>query len=80
MNNSENSENIVDDKGTTQEEARSLLENFCLNGFDDVDEAALVLGRPAEELTDFINGDEVIDDDLIMKIRGIAQQRDIEIE
>ena len=73
-------ENIVDDQGTTQEEARSLLENFCLNGFDDIDEAALVLGRPSDELTDFINGDEVIDDDLVMKLRGIAQERGIEIE
>lgn len=73
------SENIVDDKGTTQEEARSLLENFCLNGFDDIEEAALVLGRPSEELTNFINGDEIIDDDLIMKVRGIAQEREIEI-
>lgn len=75
-----NSENIVDEKGTTQEDARNILENFCLNGFDDVEEAALVLGRPAEELTDFINGDQVIDDDLIMKVRGIAQERAIEIE
>lgn len=74
------SENIVDDQGTTQEEARSLLENFCLNGFDDIEEAALVLGRPADELTDVINGDEIIDDDLIMKVRGIAQEREIEIE
>ena len=75
-----NSENIVDEKGTTQEEAQSILENFCLNGFDDVEEAALALGRPAEEITNFINGDEVIDDDLIMKVRGIAQERAIEIE
>jgi hypothetical protein len=74
------SENLVDDKGTTQEEARSLLENFCVNGFEDIEEAALVLGRPADELTDFINGDEIIDEDLIMKVRGIAQEREIEIE
>jgi plasmid maintenance system antidote protein VapI len=74
------SENIVDDRGTTQEEAQALLESFCLNGFNDVTEAALVLGRPAEEITDFINGDEIIDDDLVMKIRGIAQERGIEIQ
>jgi len=74
------SENIVDDNGTTQEEARELLANFCLKGFDDdVDKAALVLGRSSEEITDFINADELIDDDLVMKIRGIAQERGIEI-
>ncbi|MGI8545370.1 MAG: hypothetical protein ACR2MD_18090 [Aridibacter sp.] len=74
-------ENIVDDKGTTQTEARELLENFCRTGFEnDLDKAALVLGRPRKELEDFLSGDEEIDDDLVMKIRGIAQERDIEIE
>ena len=74
------SKNIVDDNGTTQDEARELLANFCRHGFkDNLDEAALVLGRPREELEDFFNGDEVIDDDLVMKLRGIAQERGIEI-
>ena len=73
-------ENIVDDKGTNQNEARELLKNFCQNGFENnLDEAALVLGRPREELEDFLSGDEVIDDDLAMKIRGIAQERGITI-
>ena len=75
------SENIVDNKGTTQTEARNLLANFCRDGFkDDLDEAGLVLGRPREELEDHIYGDKDIDDDLIMKIRGIAQERGLEIE
>lgn len=75
------SENIVDDGGTTQDEARQLLGIFCRDGFDnDLNEAALVLGRPRRELEDFLNGDEEIDDDLIMKVRGIAQERDIEID
>lgn len=74
------SENIVDDKGTTQEEAVELLENLSREGFDgDVNNLALALGRPVEEIEDFINGDETIDDDLVMKIRGIALQRGIEI-
>ena len=74
------SENIVDDNGTTQDEAQELLENFCRDGFEnDLNEAALVLGRPREELVDFLSGDEVIDDDLVMKMRGIAQERGIEI-
>lgn len=74
------SENIVDDNGTTQDEARELLAVFCRDGFDDdLDEAALALGRPLQELEDFLNGDEEIDDDLVMKVRGIALTRGIEI-
>ena len=58
-----------------------LLENLCREGFDDdVSKLALALGRPAEEIEDFINGDETIDDDLVMKARGIAVQRGITIE
>jgi hypothetical protein len=74
-------ENIVDDSGTTQTEARELLENFCQKGFEnDIDLAALVLGRTSDEIYDFINGDEIIDDDLIMKVRGVARERGIDIE
>lgn len=76
-----NSENIVDDQGTTQEEARTLLTNFIREGFeDDLDQTALVMGRPRDEIEDFLNGDEAIDDDFVMKVRGIAQERGIEIE
>jgi hypothetical protein len=74
-------ENLVDDNGTTQAEARKLLADFCRDGFEnDIERAALVLGRPREELEDFLNGDEIIDDDFVMKLRGIAQERGIEIE
>ena len=74
-------ENIVDDNGTTQAAARKMLTEFCRNGFaDNLEQAALALGRPPEELTDFISGEQVIDDDLVMKMRGIAQQRAIELE
>ena len=74
-------ENLVDDQGTTQDEARKLLTNFLSNGFEnDLDAGALVMGRPREEIEDFLNGDEMIDDDFVMKMRGIAQERDIEIE
>lgn len=75
-----NSENIVDDRGTTQEQAIELLENLRREGFDgDINALALALGRPSEEIEDFINRDEPIDDDLVMKVRGIAGQRSVEI-
>lgn len=77
----ETSENIVDNRGTTQEGARKLLDNFCREGFaNDLSKAAFVLGRPPEELTNFLSGGEEIDDDLVMKMRGIAQERAIKIE
>ncbi len=74
-------ENIVDDQGTTQEQAREKLEKFCREGFEnDSEKCALVLGRTADEIDGFISGDETIDDDLVMKMRGIAEERGIEIE
>jgi plasmid maintenance system antidote protein VapI len=75
------SENTVDDRGTTQNEARRMLAAFLRDGFEnDIDEVAVVMGRPREEIEDFLNGDEIIDDDFVMKVRGIVQERDIEIE
>lgn len=71
----------IDSEGTTQEEAQSLLSNLCENGFSgDVDLAALALGRESEEIQSMIDGEEEIDEDLLMKIRGIADERNIEIE
>jgi len=61
-------------------EGQMLLRNFCDNGFGgDLAEAALVLGRPQEELDSMINGNEAVDDDLEMKVRGIAQERGISL-
>lgn len=74
-------QNTVDDKGTTQEQARQILENFCRSGFEnDVGKCALVLGKSPEQISDFIGGAEIIDDDLMMKIRGVAEERGIKIE
>lgn len=74
-------ENIVDDQGTTQEQAREMLEKFCREGFEnDKEKCALVLGRTADEIDGFINGDETIDNDFVMKMHGIAEERNIEIE
>lgn len=73
-------ENIVDDQGTDQETAKGMLKSFCKNGFDDDLEAvALVLGRPAAELQQIFDGELQVDDDLAMKMKGIAQARGIEI-
>ena len=57
-----------------------LLKNYCDNGFNgDIREAGLTLGRTPEELQSMLRGDMVVDEDLEMKIRGIADERGIEI-
>lgn len=72
---------IIDSNGTTAEEARKNLSALCENGFDgDIVKFAVALGREREEIAACLSGEEQIDDDLLMKIRGLAQERNIEIE
>lgn len=71
----------VDDRGTDQEEAQKMLANLRDKGFEGSDEKlAVALGRTAEQVGAAINGAETIDDDVVMKARGIALNRGIEIE
>jgi len=75
------SEQEVDDRGTTQAEGRELLKRLRDNGFESSDEKlAVALGRPIEQVEAWTGGTEPVDDDVIMKARGIAQDRNIEIE
>lgn len=71
----------VDDKGTDQQEAQAMLQTLRDQGFDgDNDKLAIALGRSAEQVEAMINGAETIDDDVVMKVRGIALNRGIELE
>ena len=71
----------VDDKGTDQEEAQRILTTLRDQGFDgDNEKLAVALGRSAEQVQAMISGAETIDDDVVMKARGIALNRGIEIE
>jgi hypothetical protein len=71
----------IDSQGTSAEDAFELLDNLCENGFEgDVSKLALALGRDEDEINSFFDGEQNIDEDLLMKIRGIAQERGIEIE
>lgn len=77
----ETNEQIIDSKNTTQEEARNLLDSLCQDGFSgDVEKVALALGRDEEEIKGILDGDADVDEDLLMKIRRIAQERALEIE
>ena len=71
----------VDDKGTGQEDAQHMIEALRDEGFDgDNEKLAKALGRTIEQVDGMIKGAETIDDDVVMKARGIAQNRGIPIE
>ncbi len=77
----ENKRDPVDDRGTNQSEGRALLKKLRDEGFDSSDQQlALALGRPVEDVEAWTSGAAPVDDDVIMKARGIATQRGIEIE
>lgn len=71
----------VDDQGTDQEQAQHMLEALRDQGFDsDNEKLAKALGRTIEQVDGMIKGAETIDDDVVMKARGIALHRGIQIE
>lgn len=71
----------VDDKGTDQEEAQRILTTLRDQGFDgDNEKLAVALGRTVEQVQSMMSGAETIDDDVVMKSRGIALHRGIEVE
>ena len=73
--------NAVDDQGTTESEGRALLKRLRDAGFEGSDEKlALALGRPLEEVQGWTGGATPVDDDVMIKARGIAMQRGIDIE
>ena len=74
-------ENVVDDRGTGQQKAARMLRNLRDRAFEASDEKlAVALGRPVEEINAWNFGQELIDDDVVMKARGIAINRGVHIE
>lgn len=71
----------VDDRGTDTTGGLALLRRLRDEGFE-ADDAkfALALGRPVEEVGAWMQGSEPPDDDIIMKARGIAKERNLTIE
>jgi hypothetical protein len=77
----DNNTNALDDRGTDNVAGLALLRRLRDNGFESNDERfAVALGRPLEEVSAWMEGAEAPDDDIIMKARGIAKERGIEIE
>lgn len=74
-------DNPLDDRGTDATGGLALLRRLRDAGFESDDvKFAVALGRPVEEVSAWMSGTETPDDDIIMKARGIAQERGIEIE
>ena len=77
----ERPDNIVDDRGTSQEKAARMLLKLRDRAFDASDEKlAVALGRPVEEVAAWSAANALIDDDVVMKARGIAMNRGVHIE
>ena len=71
----------VDDRGTSEGEGRELLIRLRDEAFEGNDEKfAIALGRPIDEVTGMLSRGATVDDDVVMKARGIAKERRIEIE
>lgn len=71
----------VDDRGSDQFDALRMLRNLRDKAFDSSNEKlALALGRPVEEIETIADGVTTIDDDVLMKARGIARERGVEID
>jgi hypothetical protein len=71
---------ILDDQGSDQAEAADILRGIRDEAFDGSDEKlALALGRPTEEIQSWTSGSGTIDSDVLMKAKGLALQRGIEI-
>jgi hypothetical protein len=73
--------NPLDSQGLTDGQGRDILRRLRDEGFDaDDQKLAVALGRPVEEVQAWTSGGAPVDDDLIMKARGIAQERGINLE
>ncbi len=71
----------LDDQGTNQTEGRAIIKRLRDKAFDGNNEQlALALGRPVEEVEGWTGGAATVDDDVLMKARGIAQERGVAVE
>lgn len=72
----ESSEPQIDDGGTDQSEAASVLKRVRDGVFDGSDEKlALALGRTSDEIAEWLNGEGTIDGDALMKVRALERER-----
>ena len=71
----------IDDQGTSQTEASSILKEIRDTAFDASNERlALALGRTTEEIEQWTSGNGLIDGDVLMKARALAIHRGVEVQ
>jgi hypothetical protein len=71
----------IDDSGTGQAEAQRELNRLLFDGFNGrVDELAIALGRDEEAVSQLLRKAGTIDDDLAMKVRGVAGERGVNLQ
>ncbi|HVF49377.1 MAG TPA: hypothetical protein VNA19_04780 [Pyrinomonadaceae bacterium] len=71
----------LDDRGLDEAGGLALLRRLRDEGFEaDTEKLSVALGRPVEEVEAWMQSAEPPDDDIIMKARGIAKERGINIE
>jgi hypothetical protein len=71
----------IDDRGTGQSEAAQILTKIRDGAFDSSDEnLALALGRPIDEIQEWIRGAQTIDGDVLQKARALGLERGLQIE
>ena len=70
----------LDDQGTTAGSATQMLQRLCREGFEgDAKLLAIALGRSQDEVEHALSGNaDAFDDDMVMKMKGIAKERGIE--
>jgi hypothetical protein len=69
------------DRGTDQSEALQILASIRDGAFDSSNESlALALGRPTEEIAEWMGGAGTIDGDVVQKARALAIERGFQIE
>jgi hypothetical protein len=72
----EESEAAIDDQGTDQAGATEILREIRDAAFESSDEKlALALGRSSAEITGWLNGEEKVDSDALIKARALASER-----
>lgn len=74
-------EPTIDDRGTDQSAALQILTSIRDGAFDSSNEKlALALGRPTEEIEEWMEGAGTIDGDVVQKARALATERGFQIE
>jgi hypothetical protein len=70
----------LDNEGTTAGQATEMLQKLFSAFGRDEEKLAIALGRTREEMAHALSGNsEAFDDDLMMKMKGVAKERGIEL-